>query len=56
MHDKDTITLVSHAIPLDVTVCASFFAIILVVKYLRYMIAFTTEGQGVEFIYSDKSI
>ena len=43
MHDKDTITLVSHAIPLDVNICASFFAIIILVfKYLRYMIAFTT--------------
>ena len=42
MHNKDTITFVSHAIPLGVTVCTSFFAIVLVVKYLRYTIAFTT--------------
>ena len=53
MHDKDMITLISHEIALDVNVCASFFAIILVVKYLRYMIAFTTVK---EHNYTDKSI
>ena len=38
MHNKDTTTLISHVIPLDVTVCASFFAIVLVVKYIRYTV------------------